>query len=129
MTAKRALSNEGNKKELSPEQREELLKALKARFEKNMNRHKGLEWAKVQAKLDANAEKLRSLHEMEKLAVSRTWLPRIKRPASTFFMIVRRKVRKTVEAFATTAKRWSQEKNINRQILRLIWQLQWALSS
>ena len=66
MTAKRALSNEGNKKELSPEQREELLKALKARFEKNMNRHKGLEWAKVQAKLDANAEKLRSLHEMEK---------------------------------------------------------------
>jgi Protein of unknown function (DUF4256) len=66
MTARRPLSNEGNKKELSPEQREELLKALKARFEKNMNRHKGLEWAKVQAKLDANAEKLRSLHEMEK---------------------------------------------------------------
>jgi predicted nucleic acid-binding protein len=42
-----------NKKELSPEQREELLRALKARFEKNMNRHKGLEWAKVQAKLEA----------------------------------------------------------------------------
>jgi len=39
-----------NKKELSPEQREELLRALKARFEKNMNRHKGLEWAKVQSK-------------------------------------------------------------------------------
>jgi hypothetical protein len=39
----------GNKKELSPEQREELLSVLKARFEKNMNRHKGLEWAKVQA--------------------------------------------------------------------------------
>ena len=46
------------KKELSPEQREELLKALKARFEKNVNRHKGLEWAKVQAKLEARAEKL-----------------------------------------------------------------------
>ena len=42
-----------SKKKLSPEQREELLKALKARFEKNMNRHKGLEWAKVQAKLEA----------------------------------------------------------------------------
>src|SRR6185369_3346626 len=40
-----------NKKELSPQQGEELLGALKARFEKNMNRHKGLEWAKVQAKL------------------------------------------------------------------------------
>ncbi len=54
-----------NKKELSPEQRE-LLRALKARFEKNMNRHKGLEWAKVQAKLEANTEKLRSLNEMER---------------------------------------------------------------
>ncbi len=51
--------------ELSAEQREELLRALKARFEKNMNRHKGLEWAKVQAKLEANPEKLWSLHEME----------------------------------------------------------------
>ncbi|PFM58204.1 hypothetical protein COJ48_27115 [Bacillus cereus] len=54
-----------NKKELSTEQREELLGALKARFEKNMNRHEGLEWAKVQAKLDANIEKLWSLNEME----------------------------------------------------------------
>ena len=53
-------------KELSAEQREELLRALKARFEKNMNRHKGLEWAKVQAKLEANTEKLWSLNEMER---------------------------------------------------------------
>ena len=55
-----------NKKDLSPEQREELLRALKARFEKKMDRHKGLEWAKVQAKLEANSEKLWSLHEMER---------------------------------------------------------------
>jgi hypothetical protein len=55
-----------NKNELSPKQREELLGALKDRFEKNMNRHKGLDWAKVQAKLEANAEKLWSLHEMER---------------------------------------------------------------
>src|SRR5881396_2862153 len=54
------------KKELSPKQREELLRALKARFEKNMNRHKGLEWAKVQANLEANTEKLWSLNEMER---------------------------------------------------------------
>ncbi len=54
------------KKELSPEQREELLRALKARFEKNMNCHKGLEWAKVQAKLEVNTEKLWSLNEMER---------------------------------------------------------------
>ena len=54
-----------NKKELSPKQREELISALKARFEKNMNRHKGLEWSKVQTKLEANTEKLWSLSEME----------------------------------------------------------------
>lgn len=53
------------KMELLPEQREELLQTLKARFEKNMNRHPGLEWADVQAKLEANPEKLWSLHEME----------------------------------------------------------------
>ena len=55
-----------SKKELSREQREHLLETLKARFEKNMARHKGLEWADVQAKLEANAEKLWSLHEMER---------------------------------------------------------------
>ena len=51
---------------LTEKQHEELLKTLKARFEKNMNRHKGLAWTKVQAKLEANAEKLWSLHEMER---------------------------------------------------------------
>ncbi|PYR97005.1 MAG: DUF4256 domain-containing protein [Acidobacteria bacterium] len=54
------------KSKLSPEQREELLRALKARFERNRDRHKGLEWAKVQAKLEANTEKLWSLNEMER---------------------------------------------------------------
>jgi len=54
------------KRKLSPEQREELLRVLKARFEKNMNRHQGLEWAKVQAKLEAHPEKLWSLNEMER---------------------------------------------------------------
>ncbi|MDB5109976.1 MAG: hypothetical protein JWR67_1090 [Mucilaginibacter sp.] len=54
------------KKDLSPEQCEELLKILKTRFEKNMNRHKDLEWVKVQAKLEANTEKLWSLNEMER---------------------------------------------------------------
>jgi hypothetical protein len=54
------------KKKLSPEEREELLTTLKARFEKNRHRHKDLQWAKVQAKLEANAEKMWSLFEMEK---------------------------------------------------------------
>jgi len=52
--------------ELSREQREELLGGLQARFEKNMNRHRGLEWAKVKARLEAHAGKLWSLHEMER---------------------------------------------------------------
>ena len=56
----------GNKKDLSPEQREEICRALKARFEKNMNRHAGLEWAKVLAKLEVDTEKLWSLSEMER---------------------------------------------------------------
>jgi hypothetical protein len=54
------------KKELSQEQSKELIDVLKARFEKNMNRHEGLEWAKVQEKLDADPEKLWSLNEMER---------------------------------------------------------------
>src|SRR5882672_5373598 len=66
MRATRARNINSNKKDLSPEQRAELLRALKARFENNMNRHKGLEWDKVQAKLEANAEKLWSLNEMER---------------------------------------------------------------
>ncbi len=67
------MSNAETKKKLSPKQpalpagrREELLKALKARFEKNMARHKGLEWAKVQSKLETDTEKLWSLNEMER---------------------------------------------------------------
>src|SRR6516162_10028800 len=55
-----------NKKKLSPEHHSALVTILKARFEKNMNRHKGVEWAKVQTKLEAGIEKLWSLHEMER---------------------------------------------------------------
>ncbi|NHC39789.1 DUF4256 domain-containing protein [Bacillus sp. MM2020_1] len=54
------------KRMLSPEQHEEILRTLKARFEKNMNRHKELEWAKVQARLETSTEKLWSLNEMER---------------------------------------------------------------
>ncbi|RQW10680.1 DUF4256 domain-containing protein [Paenibacillus rhizophilus] len=60
------MSPMSSKKELSPEQHEGLLKILKARFEKNMNRHQGLEWANVQRKLEAQTDKLWSLYEMER---------------------------------------------------------------
>src|SRR4051812_19556274 len=53
------------KKQISPSDSEKLIKALKARFEKNMNRHKGLEWPKVQARLEANPGKLWSIQQME----------------------------------------------------------------
>jgi hypothetical protein len=59
------MKNIETKKKLSPKEREELLETLRARFEKNMKRHKGLEWAKVKAKLEASAAKLWSLHIME----------------------------------------------------------------
>lgn len=60
------MNNKSSKKELSPKQRDELLKALKARFEKNRNRHNDVDWAGVQARLEANPEKLWSLQEMER---------------------------------------------------------------
>ena len=59
------MTGDKTKKELSPNLREELLHTLKARFERNMNRHEGLDWAKVKTRLDASAEKLWSLSEME----------------------------------------------------------------
>jgi hypothetical protein len=65
-TKNRPASSVATKRALSPEQREALLTTLRTRFEKYRNRHKGLEWAKVQAKLEAAAEKLWSLHEMER---------------------------------------------------------------
>jgi hypothetical protein len=66
MKATKAQNTSGNKNNLSPKQREGLLRDLKARFEESMNRHKGLEWAEVQARLEANTEKLWSLNEMER---------------------------------------------------------------
>jgi hypothetical protein len=59
-------SSKGTTKELSPEGRQELVRVLKARFEKNMNRHLGLEWTRIQARLDADTGKLWSLNEMER---------------------------------------------------------------
>ena len=83
-----------NKKELSPKQREELLAALKARFEKNLNRHKGVDWAKVQAKLEANADKLWSLHEMERTGGEPDVVGHDKTTGEYIFLIVPRKLPK-----------------------------------
>src|SRR5215469_8591521 len=66
MKATKARKVKTDEKDLSPKQREELLGALKSRFENNVSRHKGLAWAPVQARLEANVEKLWSLNEMER---------------------------------------------------------------
>jgi hypothetical protein len=66
MKATTPRSVNSNKKNLSPEQRDQLLRALRARFEKNIKRHEGLAWAQVKTKLEAGAEKLWSLNEMER---------------------------------------------------------------
>ena len=66
MTATKARTTTSSKKDLSPEQRQELLKTLKARFEKNIDRHRNLEWPKVQTRLEANPAKLWSIGEMER---------------------------------------------------------------
>ena len=116
------------KKGLSPAELEELLSTLKARFEKNMNRHKGLEWAKVQAKLEANAKQLWSLNEMERTSGEPDVVGHDKKTGEHLFMIVQRKVLKAAEVFVTTVRLWSQGKKINRKITLLIWQLPWALS-
>src|SRR5215208_7746734 len=65
MPAKKAQTRAETAKKLSPEQRQELLRTCKARFEKNAHRHKGVDWAKVQARLEANPEKLWGLNQME----------------------------------------------------------------
>ena len=87
-----------NTKELSPEQREELLRALKARFEKNMNRHKGLEWAKVQANLEANTEKLWSLNEMERTGGEPDVVGHNKKTGEYIFYFSQPKLSKTRES-------------------------------
>ena len=116
-----------NKKKLSPEQSSELLKTLKTRFEKNMNRHKGLEWAKVLAKLEAKPEKLWSLDDMEVTGGEPDVIGYDKKRMNTFSLIVQRKVLKTAEVFVTTEKHLIPGKKINQRIMLLIWQPTWAL--
>ena len=119
-----------NKKALlSPEQRKELLGALKARFEKNMNRHQGLEWPKVQANMEANAEKLWSLNEMERTGGEPDIVGHEQATGEYIFLIVQRKVLKVAEVYATTVKRWNPGKKTNQRIAPWTWQLPRALKS
>src|ERR1017187_403841 len=99
-----------NKKQLSLKQREELLRASEDRFEKHMNRHKGLEWAKVQSKLEANAEKLWSLNEMERTGGDRKLLVNKKKTGKYIFFDCSAESPKAALVFVTTVKGWIQGK-------------------
>ena len=96
----------------SKKQHEEIVGILKARFEKNMSRHKGLEWAKVQAKLEANAEKLRSLNEMERTGGEPDVISHDKGTGEYIFYDCSAESPKGRRVFATTVKRWSRGKGL-----------------
>ena len=117
-----------NRNELSPEQRKVLLGVLQTRFEKNMNRHQGLEWTKVQAKLEANTEKLWSLNEMERTGGEPDVVGHDKKTGEYIFYDCSEESPKGPEVSATTAKRWIHGKKISQKAARWIWPLPWALS-
>ena len=114
------------KKELSPKQRDELLAALKARFEKKLNRHKGLDWAKVQARLEANAEKLWSLAEMERTG-GEPDVVGVKSGEFVFFDCSAQSPKGRV-SFCTIARRWIHGRNTNPKTASRIWPRPWALN-
>lgn len=117
-----------NKNELSVEQREELFNVLKARFEKNMNRHEGLEWAKVEAKLNANTEKLWSLNEMEITGGEPDVVSYDKEKDEYTFYDCSAESPKGRRSLCYDLEALESRKNINQKITLLMWQLQWVLN-
>lgn len=89
---------------LSAKQREALLRTLQGRFEKNMRRHEGLTWERVQTRLEANADVLRSLNEMEATGGEPDVIGYDKKTGQLLFAIVQRRARRRAEIFVTTGK-------------------------
>ncbi len=120
----------GNKKELPAKEPEELLRSLKARFEKNMNRHKGLQWDRIQAKLKVNAEKLWSINEMEETGSEPDVVGYNKKTDEYIFYDCTAEALKDAERLVTTMKgrQWRKSEGRIREVTLLIWQLPWALS-
>ena len=117
-----------NKKELSPKQREELLTALKARFEKNLNRHKGLDWAKVQARLEASAEKLWSLNEMERTGGEPDVVGQDKKTGEYIFFDCSAESPEGRASVCYDREALDGERNINPRAVPWTWPQPWALS-
>src|SRR6185436_19641427 len=117
-----------NKRKLSPEQSKELLKVLKTRFDKNMKRHKGLEWAKVQARLEANPEKLWSLDDMERTGGEPDVVGYDKKTGEYIFYDCSAESPKDRRSLCYDREALESRKNINQNTTLLIWRLPWALS-
>ena len=115
------------KKSCRQKNEKELLKVLQNRFEKNMNRHKDLLWAKVQAKLEANTEKLWSLNEMERTGGEPDVIGTDNKTGEFIFVDCSQKPPKTAEMSVMIAKRWTHGRNINQKIPPWIWQLPWVI--
>jgi hypothetical protein len=112
----------------SKKQREELLRALQARFQRNMNRHQGLQWSQVQARLEANAEKLGSLNEMERTGGEPDVVGHDKKSGEYIFYDCSAESPKGRRSLCYDREALSRGKKINQKITQLIWQLPWALS-
>lgn len=107
------------KKELSANQINEILGILQIRFDNNKKRHIGLDWSKISVRLKKNTQKLWSLNEMEKTGGEPDVIGYDKKTDEYIFCdCVSRKFQKVVGVFATTAKVWSQGKNLNRKIMQ-----------
>ena len=113
---------------LSKQQREELLGALKARFEKHTNRHQGLEWAKVQARLEANAEELRSLHEMERTGGEPDVVGQDKKTGEYIFYDCSAESPKGRRSLCYDREALEAGKNTSQKIAPWTWQRRWGLS-
>jgi len=117
-----------HKKELSAEQRAELLLGLHSLLMKNRNRHNNLEWFVIQARLEADPGKMWTLSEMETTGGEPDVVTPLKVRIIFFSTIALRKVRLEGETFVTTVKGSRREKKTNQTIMPWIWQLRWALN-
>jgi formylmethanofuran dehydrogenase subunit E len=110
---------------LSTERIEELFKILKGRFEKNQNRHKDLQWEKIQERLESEPNKLWSINEMERTG-GEPDVVSYEPKTGEYVMTVLMKAPKDAEVFVTTARHLIQEKKTNRQTMPLIWRPPWV---
>jgi hypothetical protein len=117
-----------NQRKLSPEEREELLRALKIRFEKNRNRHKDLAWDQVEAKLKAHPEKLWSLHEMERTGGEPDVIRHDPKTGQYIFYDCSAESPKGRRSLCYDREALESRKEHNRTAAQSIWQRRWALN-